>query len=101
LVSCQFEWLQAIGSEVAAETSRSAETNAPAKRVAVSRAEAKEANIGNPLDLLGDPTIGPRQHQCTGRANSIFLLFFSVATQAMAKIASTPHRSLVKTPKPD
>jgi hypothetical protein len=57
-----FPWLrvQAIGSEVAAETSRSAETSAPARTVAVSRAEAKEANIGIPLGIaLADPTIGP------------------------------------------
>jgi hypothetical protein len=49
LVSFGSEGLQAIGSEVAAETSRSAERNAPANRVAVSRAEVKVANIGNPL----------------------------------------------------
>jgi hypothetical protein len=40
---------QAIGSEVAAETSRSAEMNAPAKIVAVSRTEVNEVNIGKPL----------------------------------------------------
>jgi hypothetical protein len=68
---------QAIGSDVAAETSRSAEMKAPAKTVAVSRTEAKEANIGNPLDAFGGPTIGPRQYQCTGRANSEMSLFFS------------------------
>jgi hypothetical protein len=39
------EWLQAIGSEVAAETSRSADRKAPATTVAVSRAEISEANI--------------------------------------------------------
>jgi hypothetical protein len=43
--------LQAIGSEVAAEISRSAEMNVPAKIVAVSRAEVKVVNIGNPLDI--------------------------------------------------
>src|SRR5438034_350933 len=51
-----FDWrgLQAIGSEVAAETSRSAERNAPAKIVAVSRAETKVANIfKTPCDCLG------------------------------------------------
>ena len=61
-VHCCFlgiEWLQAIGSEVAAETSRSAEMKAPANRVADSRAEVKEANIGNPLCIFVDPTIGP------------------------------------------
>ena len=49
VVSFGSEELQAIGSEVAAETSRSAERNAPAKTVAVSRAEAKVANIEKPL----------------------------------------------------
>jgi hypothetical protein len=39
------EWLQAIGSEVAAETSRSAEMKAPAKIVAFSRAEVNILNI--------------------------------------------------------
>jgi hypothetical protein len=48
----------AIGSEVAAETSRSAEKNAPAKTVAVSRTDVREANIVEPLDLMVDPTIG-------------------------------------------
>jgi hypothetical protein len=37
--------VQAIGTDVAAETNRSAVTNAPAKAVAVWRAEAMEANI--------------------------------------------------------
>src|SRR5205085_11401356 len=37
--------VQAIGSDVAAETSKSADTSAPARMVAVSRAETKEANI--------------------------------------------------------
>jgi hypothetical protein len=45
LLSFGSEGLQAIGSEVAAETSRSAEMKAPANRVAVSRAEARVANI--------------------------------------------------------
>jgi hypothetical protein len=49
LVSFGSEELQAIGNEVAAETSRSAERNAPAKTVAVSRAEVKVANIEKPL----------------------------------------------------
>jgi len=46
---------------VAAETRSSAETNVPARTVATSRAEAKEANIGIPLGIfrLADPTIGP------------------------------------------
>ena len=44
-----FEWLQTIGSEVAAETSRSAVRNAPANTVAAWRAEAKVENIGKPL----------------------------------------------------
>lgn len=42
---------QAIGNEVAAETRRSAETNAPAKIVTVSRTEAK-VNIVKPLFIL-------------------------------------------------
>lgn len=41
--------VQAIGSEVAAETRRSAEMNAPAKTVALWRTEANEVNIGNPF----------------------------------------------------
>jgi hypothetical protein len=46
--------VQAIGSEVAAETSSSAEMNVPAMIVAVSRAEANEANIGKtPLHFSG------------------------------------------------
>jgi hypothetical protein len=40
------EQLQAIGSEVAAETIRSAEMKAAANIVAVSRAAEKLANIG-------------------------------------------------------
>jgi hypothetical protein len=52
--------------------------------VAVSRAEAKEANIGNPLGAFGDPTIGPRQYQCTGRANSNFSLLFSDRVPGLA-----------------
>jgi len=57
----ELEWLQAIGSEVAAETNRSAVTNAPANMVAFSRIELSEANISKPLlHFLGDPTIGPR-----------------------------------------
>jgi hypothetical protein len=53
-------WLQAIGSEVAAETSRSAEMNAPAIMVAAWRAESKEANMDIPLVILApDPTTGP------------------------------------------
>jgi hypothetical protein len=46
-------WLQAIGSEVAAETSRSAERNAPAKIVAVSRMEAMLNMVITPLALFG------------------------------------------------
>src|SRR5258708_17451449 len=42
------EQVQAIGSEVAAETSRSAETKAPAKIATVSRTEVK-VNISKPL----------------------------------------------------
>jgi hypothetical protein len=53
------KWLQTIGSEVAAETSRIADRNAPAKIVAVSRAEVIEANIDNPLGISSNPTIGP------------------------------------------
>src|SRR5690348_3279735 len=87
-------WLQAIGSEVAAETSRSAEMKAPANTVADWRAEVREAIIGNPLDCLGDPTIGPRNHQCMGRANWILSLFFSGDRERMAKIASAFHRLL-------
>jgi hypothetical protein len=56
LVSFGSEGLQAIGSEVAAETSRSAERNAPANRVAVSRAEVKVANIEQiPFQSLAEP----------------------------------------------
>src|SRR5438270_3044640 len=43
-----FEWLQAIGSEVAAETSRSALMSVPARTVAVSRKEAT-LNMVKPL----------------------------------------------------
>jgi hypothetical protein len=43
------EWLQAIGSDVAAETSRSAEISAPEKIVTISRAEVKLVNIFSPL----------------------------------------------------
>jgi hypothetical protein len=50
--------LQAIGSEVAAETSRSAEMKAPAKIVAVSRIEVNV--IGKtPLPSCPSPTFGP------------------------------------------
>jgi len=67
----QFPWYEcryAIGSEVAAETNRSAVMNAPAKAVAVWRA-VEEINISNPFDLVGGPTIGPLNNQCMGRAN--------------------------------
>jgi hypothetical protein len=52
--------LQAIGSEVAAETSRSAEMKAPANMVALSRAEVKVVNIFIPLIQIShsNPTIG-------------------------------------------
>jgi hypothetical protein len=63
---------------VAAETSSIAEMRAPAKMVAVSRAEVKMLDIDIPLDCSSDPTIGPRHNQCTGRANSRLSLFFSV-----------------------
>jgi hypothetical protein len=46
------EWLQAIGSEVAAETSRSAEISAPEKIVTISRAELKVVNILSPLVIV-------------------------------------------------
>ena len=53
------DWLYAIGSEVAAETSRSAERNAPANTVAVSRMEMA-VNIVKPLcNSFSDPTTGP------------------------------------------
>jgi len=51
--------VQAIGSEVAAETNRSVVMNAPAKAVAVWRAEATVVNICIPLDRVSGPTIGP------------------------------------------
>ena len=51
--------VQAIGSEVAAETRRSAEMNAPAKTVAVWRTDANEVNIGNPFSFFIGPAIGP------------------------------------------
>jgi hypothetical protein len=50
---------------------------APAKIVAVSRAEVKMLDIDYPLDCVPDPTIGPCHNQCTGRANSKLSLFFS------------------------
>jgi len=56
--SGRFITLQAIGSEVAAETSRSAEMKAPANTVAVSRAEAKVANIFKTPFHQSNPTIG-------------------------------------------
>src|SRR4029079_12432714 len=49
------DWAQAIGSEVAAETNSSALTSAPAKMVAVSRAEAKDANIVKSLLSSREP----------------------------------------------
>jgi hypothetical protein len=49
---------QAIGSEVAAETSRSAEMNAPAKTVAVWRTDENDVNIGNPFSFFSDPPSG-------------------------------------------
>jgi hypothetical protein len=52
----------AIGNEVAAETSRSAEMNAPAKTVAVSRMEVKEANIVEPLFQSVEPDHRVRAH---------------------------------------
>jgi len=51
--------LQAIGSDVAAETKSRAVMKAPAKQVAISRVEANDANILKPLCILWDPTIGP------------------------------------------
>jgi hypothetical protein len=52
----------AIGNEVAAETSRSAEMNAPAKTVAVSRMEVREANIVEPLFQSVEPVLRVRAH---------------------------------------
>src|SRR5439155_11083836 len=53
-----FEWLQAIGNEVAAETSRSALMSVPARTVAVSRKEAT-LNMIKPLCIVSsNPTVG-------------------------------------------
>jgi hypothetical protein len=64
--------VQAIGSEVAAETSSSAEMNVPAMIVAVSRAEANEANIGKtPFCIsLAGPTFGPTPDTMHGACQS-------------------------------
>src|SRR6185312_17448659 len=62
---------QAIGSEVAAETSRSAVMKAPAKTVAVWRAEESALNIGQTLLHFSAEPLRPRcQYQCRERANS-------------------------------
>src|SRR5215213_8339332 len=92
------EWLQAIGSEVAAETSRSAEMKAPANRVADSRAEMKEANIGNPLGILRTRPSGPCRYRCMGRANSELSLFYSDRRLSLVENASAPHLVLGKNP---
>jgi hypothetical protein len=68
--------LQAIGSEVAAETNRSAVTNAPAKQVAISRVEAKLANIVEPLFILSDPTIGPTPYPMHGLCQFKNVIYF-------------------------
>src|SRR6476469_9080324 len=103
--------IQAIGSEVAAETSRSAEMKAPAKSVAVSRAVVSEANIEKPLfQIVRTRPSGPCPYHCKGRANLIKSLFFSVADPKiviqLARFAVswdfTPltHYSLGATPMP-
>jgi len=88
------ERLQAIGSEVAAETSRSIEISAPAKTVAVSRKEAVISKT--PWHFVIEPDYsGPCQYQCTGRANSKFSLFFSGEWRPPAELASNVRRQLV------
>jgi len=59
-VSFGLEWLQAIGSEVAAETSRSAEMKAPAKTVTVSRIELAVIMIKTPLHCPVEPDLRVR-----------------------------------------
>jgi hypothetical protein len=77
---------QAIGSDVAAETRRSAETKVPARTVATSRAEAKEANIDIPLGIL----FGRPDHRADAIINAGAVpieknRYFSVAATARQK----------------
>jgi hypothetical protein len=78
---------QAIGSDVAAETSRSAERNAPAKIVAVSRTEAKE-NMGEPFCIVFvEPDHRVRAHINAGavpiQKNRCFSVGLLIAWQIM------------------
>jgi hypothetical protein len=82
---------QAIGSEVAAEMSRSAEMKAPANMVAFSRANM--LNIGkSPCIDFADPPLGLCLYQCRRRAKSKLSLFFSARTNALRKSAGKWHR---------
>jgi hypothetical protein len=76
--------LQAIGSEVAAETRRSAERNAPAMTVAVSRAEAKLI-IGKPLYHFFGPDHRARATVNAGDVPIGKSLYFSVADFGQAR----------------
>lgn len=68
--------VQAIGSEVAAETSNMAERKAPAKIVAVSRMVVL-VNIINPLVIvLEDPTAGSMPLSMQGSCHSEKIILF-------------------------
>src|SRR5690348_2110573 len=60
LVSFKFDGRQAIGSEVAAETSRSAVTKAPANTVTVSRIELAVIISKTPLHCFVEPDLRVR-----------------------------------------
>src|SRR6185295_3808162 len=70
--------LQAIGSEVAADTNRRAVMNAPAKAVAAVSLKREEV-IFKSLFVSSNPPAGPCQIQCRERANYIMLCVFNGA----------------------
>src|SRR5437868_5048201 len=88
--------VQAIGSEVAADTSRSAEMKAPAKSVAVSRAVVREANIGKTPFSIWSRTrpSGPCPYHCKGCANLKKSLVFNERGETSVESASGARRRL-------
>jgi hypothetical protein len=75
--------LQAIGSEVAAETSRSMETKAPAQTVAVSR---KETVISKPLCIVSsNPTFGSVPLSMHGACQTEIVVIFQYPMRLIAK----------------
>jgi len=84
----RFPWvevLQAIGSEVAAETNRSAVMNAPARAVAALRVELKDMNILRPLNFVVRPDHRATQHTLQGSCQFGKVVTFQWLSRATSK----------------